>query len=162
MTTESPEQSCVRIGLGELHIGSEPMVCIGIGSCVALIIHDRERSIGGMAHVMLPSSGANNGKPGKYADTAVNAILSSFGDRVSKNGNLLAKIAGGACMFNTFSHRLNIGERNIECIKTNLQKHRLKLVAEDTGGTCGRTIYYYPEKNGRVFVRRADGSTLTL
>lgn len=160
MTTDEP--TCVRIGMGEYHVGSEPMVSVGIGSCIALIIHDRERSIGGMAHVMLPSSKEQADRPGKYADTAVDAILSSFGDKLPKNGRLVAKIAGGACMFSTFPMHLNIGERNIECIKAHLKRRGLKLVAEDTGGTCGRTIYYYPEKQGVVLVRRADGSTLTL
>jgi len=75
MQTPDGHEDTVIIGIGEHHIGSCPMSCIGLGSCIGLIIHDRERETGGMAHVMLPTSQGRSGRPGKYADTAIPFLL---------------------------------------------------------------------------------------
>ena len=64
------EVKAVILGLGELRVGTCPMGTIGLGSCVALILHDRRRSLGGLAHIMLPESRGNADRPGKCADTA--------------------------------------------------------------------------------------------
>lgn len=162
MIRGSSGQSCVKIGMGEYHIGREPMVSIGLGSCVALVIHDRERSMGGMAHVVLPSCNGTRERPGKYADLAVDLLVSSLINGRRGNGSLVAKIAGGACMFSNLSNHMNIGERNVECVKAHLKRHGIRLEAEDTGGNCGRTIYYFPEEQGKVIVKLANGSVVTL
>ena len=56
--------------------------------------------------------------------------------------NLVAKIAGGASMFNFPDQKMSseIGKRNIEAVKKVLEELRIPLLAEDTGGTTGRTM----------------------
>ncbi len=46
----------VIIGIGEYQVGSMPMASIGLGSCVGLVIHDRQTGTGALVHIMLPSS----------------------------------------------------------------------------------------------------------
>jgi chemotaxis protein CheD len=47
---------------------------------------------------------------------------------------------------------MRIGERNIEAVKRELKRHRVKIVAQDVGGNYGRTIEFYSE-NGMLSVK---------
>ena len=55
---------------------------------------------------------------------------------------LVAKIAGGACMFEMsgLSSVGNVGARNAEEAKIILKELRIPLIAEDTGLNYGRTV----------------------
>lgn len=147
----------IIVGIGDFHLGPEPMSSIGLGSCIGLTIHDREKGIGGLAHVMLPDSGGKSERPGKYADTAIDALIRGLTELGCKKTSLVAKMVGGAAMFKTFSGNLNIGERNITAIKEGLEKYRIPLRAECVGGSVGRTITYYPSDGGRLVIKLADG-----
>ncbi len=154
------QQEVIVIGIGEYCVGGDVMMSIGLGSCVGLVIHDEERKIGGLAHVMLPNS---TGKPGervgKYADTAVEILLRELGQKGCRTGTLRAKLAGGASMFQNFSGNLNIGDRNVERLRELLKERNIPIVREDIGGTVGRTVTYYPRENGRYLIRQADGKS---
>ncbi|MBQ7958380.1 MAG: chemotaxis protein CheD, partial [Oscillospiraceae bacterium] len=54
----------------------------------------------------------------------------------------VAKIAGGAQMFQGNSGVFNIGERNIQAVKIVLSKLNIPIVAEDTGLNYGRTVFF--------------------
>lgn len=68
-----------------------------------------------------------------------------------------AKIAGGAQMFQVASKSeiMRIGPRNVEAVKREIQKYRIPIVAEDTGGSNGRTIEFNPE-NGVLTIRTVN------
>ncbi|HWQ68051.1 MAG TPA: chemotaxis protein CheD [Methanospirillum sp.] len=154
------QKDLVIIGIGEWSVGTMVMTTIGLGSCVGLILHDDEKNIGGMAHVMLPkSSGKPNERAGKYADTAVEVLLKDLGAKGCKVSSLKAKLAGGASMFQNFSGNLNIGERNVDTIRELLKQLSIPIIRQDVGGTVGRTITYFPKENGRLVIRQADGTT---
>ena len=55
---------------------------------------------------------------------------------------LVAKIAGGACMFQMSGKSAigNVGARNTETAKRMLSELHIPLVAEDTGLNYGRTV----------------------
>ncbi len=148
----------VIVGIGEYHVGRTAMSSIGLGSCIGLVIHDPERDIGGLAHVMLPDSQGRTDRPAKYADTAVGLLVGEIGRQGSKPGALVAKIVGGASMFQSFSGNLNIGDRNIEAVKLQLKRSNIRIAAEETGGVQGRTIVYYPSDKGKISVKTADGT----
>jgi chemotaxis protein CheD len=71
-------------------------------------------------------------------------MLSEHGSNLM---NLKAKIAGGSQMFQfqTDNDMMRIGKRNVEAVKEHLHKLGIKLVAEDVGGSVGRTIEFNPE-----------------
>lgn len=154
----SPEEPVVVVGIGEFHAGRTPMSSIGLGSCIGLVVFDRDRSFGALAHVMLPDSQGRTDRPAKYADTAVAFLVKELNKNGCKTASLAAKITGGASMFQTFSGNLNIGERNIESVRAQLKKLNIPLVAEDVGGTAGRTIVYHPAENGKISVKTAAGT----
>ncbi len=146
------------IGIGEYRVGSMPMASIGLGSCVGLILHDRQTGTGALVHIMLPSSQGKTDRPGKYADTAIEVLLKELTRSGSSQVNLIAKIAGGSAMFKTFSGNLNIGERNVEVIRKLLKDNSIPLKGEDVGGCVGRTIFYYPKENGKLVIKKGDGT----
>jgi len=152
------EDQSVVIGIGDYRVGSFPMATVGLGSCVALILHDSRKGIGGMAHIMLPESRGDTARPAKFADTALLVVLEELEKVGSIRPYMTAKLVGGACMFAYSSANLNIGERNVEAIRTLLNSHRIRIEAEETGGRVGRSIIYRPSDKGRVTIKRADGT----
>ncbi|MDV2482332.1 chemotaxis protein CheD [Methanoculleus sp. Wushi-C6] len=151
------EGAAVILGLGEHRVGTCPMGTIGLGSCVALILHDRKRSLAGLAHIMLPESRGTTDRPGKFADTAMNVLLEEMARLGSTRFSITAIIVGGASMFEYSANSLNIGERNITAVRDLLQAQGIKIEYEEIGGKVGRSVYYWPEK-GRLVVKRADGT----
>ena len=147
-----------NVGIGEYHVGNFLMTSIGLGSCVAVILHDKRRSTGAVAHVMLPESNGKIERPGKFADTAIPTMYDELIKSGSNKRDITAKIAGGSSMFKQFKGNLDIGGRNVEAIKTALETCHIKLDGEDVGGNFGRSITYNPTQNGIVQIRRADGS----
>src|SRR5208337_1042099 len=104
MSEPAPQDKApVMIGIGEYHVGSGPMMTIGLGSCIGLTIYDRDLRIGAMVHIMLPESSGRTDRPGKYADTAVPLLISKLTERGSQRTSLVVKMAGGACMFEYFA-----------------------------------------------------------
>jgi len=148
----------VMIGIGEFHVGTEPMMAIGLGSCIGLTIYDKDRHIGAMVHIMLPDSSGRTDRPGKYADTAIPLLLTKLSDAGCHKASLVAKMSGGACMFEYFGNNLNIGERNAQQVRAVLAENHIKLAAEEVGGKAGRTVAFYPAEGGKVTVRSADGA----
>jgi chemotaxis protein CheD len=156
--TAPPNKSQVMIGIGEYHVGTSPMMTIGLGSCIGLTIYDRDLHIGAMVHIMLPESSGRTDRPGKYADSAIPLLLTKLTERGSKRSSLVAKMAGGACMFEYFGNNLNIGERNAEKVRAALAEQHIRISGEEVGGKSGRTVSFFPEEGGKVTVRSADGA----
>ncbi|MDY6795627.1 MAG: chemotaxis protein CheD [Actinomycetota bacterium] len=161
------EGNVVNIGVAEYFVTHNPHVLasFGLGSCVGVALYDNRKNIGGMAHIMLPDSTAiaKRGGPGRYADTAIVAMVEEMERLGSRRSDIKAKLAGGACMFHIPgavnprnvpgpSLGMKIGERNIEAAKRMLKELRIPLVAEETGGSYGRTMRF-DISDGSVTIR---------
>lgn len=147
----------INVGIGEFSVGTMTMTSIGLGSCIALVIHDEYLKIGGLAHIMLPDSKGRTDRPGKFADTAVPLLKNELIKRGSKPRSLQAKIIGGARMFQQFRGDLDIGTRNAEAVRESLRTHCIPLVTGETGGTSGRSITYSPAGRGMITIKQANG-----
>lgn len=158
MVEKTQGEKGTNVGIGEYHVGNFLMTSIGLGSCVAVVLHDSRKSTGAVAHVMLPESNGKNDRPGKFADTAIPVLYDELIKQGSNKRDIIAKIAGGSSMFKQFKGNLDIGGRNVEAIRVALEKCHITLVAEDVGGNFGRSITYNPTQNGVVAIRRADGT----
>ncbi|MCA0754058.1 chemotaxis protein CheD [Paenibacillus sp. N4] len=159
------QQNLVKVGMADLNIATDGAILktTGLGSCVGLTLYDPVRKIAGMAHVMLPSSEiARESKinAAKYADTAIPELL----DRMLFAGALIerikAKMAGGAQMFAMSGHSdsLRIGPRNVESCSEMLHRYRIPVLAQDTGGSYGRTIEF-DSTNGMLSIRSVQFGT---
>jgi chemotaxis protein CheD len=148
----------VRIGIAEFKIAHTPtsILTTGLGSCVGICLWDPLIKMGGMVHIMLPDSkqGRNVINRAKYADSGIELLIEELCKNGARKGRLVAKIAGGAQMFNfpNANEMMKIGNRNIIAVKKVLKIYKIKLLAEDTGGNYGRTIEFFT-KNGQLLVR---------
>ena len=149
-----------RVGMAEMYVGKPPETLLTtVGSCIAVCLYDRSKKIGGMAHIVLPSSERFGKKtsPFKFADSAVPALLKEITSRGAARTFIIAKIAGGANMFPLISKSvLNIGQENISTIKATLLKYGVKLAGEDVGGTKGRKIEF-EISTGSLKVEKLNG-----
>lgn len=148
----------IKVGMADLQVLKHPgvLTTLGLGSCVGVGMFDTLRKIIGMAHIMLPSSlqAKNNSNEAKFADTAIEKLLSEMIKIGAARTNIVAKIAGGAQMFafTDTSDMMRIGLRNVSSAKEKLTELRIPIVAEDTGGNFGRTIELYSD-NGRMIIK---------
>lgn len=144
--------------------GLPVLKALGLGSCIGLCIFDPVLKLGCMAHIMLPDSGAKTTSDlGKYADTAVPYVINQMIARGAQKYRLRAAIAGGAQLFNLngATDRFDIGKRNAEAVKGLMTKAGLRLIAEDIGGNCGRTVVFDVNK-GDITVRLVGGVEKSL
>lgn len=136
----------IKVAMADLKVGSAPdtLISYGLGSCVGIAVYDGVAKIGGLAHIMLPDSSQSRGgeNPAKFADSAIPILIRNMIKLGAVQTRMVAKIAGGAQMFNFASSNdvLRIGERNAEAVKIVLKKEGIKIVAEDIGGGHGRTV----------------------
>ena len=105
---------------------------------------------------MLPDSTKvrNNANIAKFADTGIEELLKRVLAAGANRGRLVAKIAGGAKMFEVsgLSDIGNIGARNAEAAKAKLKELGIRLVAEDTGLNYGRTVELHCD-NGDYYIK---------
>lgn len=160
-----PPCDSVAVGLGELHVvRSGEVVAYSLGSCVAICLYDPLARLAAMAHVVLPS--APDGRiaaPGKFADTAVPALVEAIERQGGARHRLWCKLAGGAAVLalGGGGGLPGVGQRNVEAVSLALAHFRLPVLARATGGNEGRTIRM-EAATGRVLVRTVRGRELEL
>lgn len=131
--------------VSELIVADAPgtLVAIGLGSCVAVVMYDPGARIGGIAHVLLPSAGAGRtvDQPGRYAQTAVPALVERMIARGARVPAIGARLVGGASMFASLSPpgTIQMGDRNVVAVREALHRHGIRLLGEAVGGDFGRT-----------------------
>lgn len=151
-------ENIIKVGMADLQSSRHPcqLTTLGLGSCVGIALYDPARKIAGLAHVMLPSSqqAKNNSNIAKFADTAIHRLVEDMRRLGAAQGNLVAKLAGGAQMFSfsEASEMMRIGSRNVAASKDILGSLRIPIVAEDTGGNYGRTIILSSD-NGILMIK---------
>lgn len=139
---------------GNIKIASDysNIVTKALGSCVALTLYDQVRKIGGMIHYILPENPGGKKKE-KYADTGINLLFGKILESNAKKENLVAKMIGGAVMFEDFMDDVenSIGKRNVIKGKEILKKLGVKLLSEDTGGNYGRSVKFQLT-DGKIYI----------
>ena len=142
-------ENTIVLGMADLTVIRAPvkLITLGLGSCIGLVVYDSTAKVAGMAHIMLPNSRGLMGseKVGKFADTAVPALIDAMEKQGAVKSRIKAKIAGGAQMFSLpgmSADFLTVGAKNVSETKKRLALLRIALIASDTGGNKGRTIEF--------------------
>lgn len=136
----------IKVGMADLKVAHNKdfLMTAGLGSCIGICLYDLGVRVGGMAHIMLPSSAQARSaeNQAKFADTAVPLLIEEMLRLGAVKTRIRAKIAGGAQMFSFPGTQdvLRIGQRNAEAAKVALESLKIPLLAQDTGGNYGRTI----------------------
>jgi chemotaxis protein CheD len=135
--------------------GDAVLATIGLGSCVAIAIHDPIQQVGGLAHVLLPSEGLSRdaSNRAKFPSTAVPLLVEEM-RKLDARGPYVAKIVGGSSMFGALlpAGGINMGERNAVASRQALDLAGIRLAAQDVGGDYGRSVYFHVT-DGRILVR---------
>jgi chemotaxis protein CheD len=155
----SSRASDVRVKVADYAVGrgEQVIATIGLGSCVAIALYDRETQTGGLAHILLPnkSMSRETGNPAKFPETVVPLMLEEMQRLgVSDTRRVSAKLVGGASMFGQLvaGTGINVGERNVVATREVLATAGVRILAEDTGLDYGRSVYFHLS-DGRVEVK---------
>ena len=151
-TTAIPEApTYTMVGMGQVVVVHKPnRLTAVLGSCIGVALYHNLSHAGVLSHVVLPESNGRNDNPGRYADTAIHFMLEQLRKHGIPTSGLIAKIAGGACMFGS-GGPLQIGEANIKSVTEHIAKAGIRLAGQDVGGRSGRRVIFEP-----------SGGTLTI
>jgi chemotaxis protein CheD len=147
----------VRVADHAVRAGAATLSTVGLGSCVAVVLHAPRAGIGGLAHVLLPEEGLSRDRENraKFATTAIPLLLEEM-SALSGGAPLAitARLIGGARMFAQLLPQsgINMGERNVQATRATLAEYGIPVVAEDTGADYGRSVYF-DVASGRVTVK---------
>jgi chemotaxis protein CheD len=151
---------------GEMLVRTAPtrMIIHGLGSCVAVFLYDPEPRVGGLAHILLPGPPRlSDARSGRYAPTAVAAMIDESIRLGARRSALLAKVTGGSRMFSFDgdADRVSIGDKNVESVLAALREAGIALVASDLGGDRGRTVLA-DLRDGSLTIRTVRGAPRVL
>ncbi|MPM43746.1 Chemoreceptor glutamine deamidase CheD [bioreactor metagenome] len=151
----------VDIAVMKIARAPDQLYCLGLGSCVGVAVYDPVLHLAGMIHVLLPSmlefESAGQIRT-KFADTGISDMVDALLKAGALKHRLRAKMAGGAAMFavrDAADDTIAIGKRNIASCRDTLKRLGIELVAQDTGGTKGRTITF-DIASGALSIRMLD------
>jgi chemotaxis protein CheD len=152
----------VKVAHHAVGTAADVLVTLGLGSCVAIMLHDRRAGVGGLAHVLLPEPALARDRhnSAKFAATAVPMLIDELAGMGAVGRRLEARLAGGASMFATLMvpGSLNMGERNIRASREALRKAGIPILGEAVGGDFGRSVRFHVGEGRTVVssVGRAD------
>ncbi|HXI21741.1 MAG TPA: chemotaxis protein CheD [Gemmatimonadales bacterium] len=151
-----PEDILVRVADLRAGQGEVVLATLGLGSCVAIALHDPVAQVGGLAHILLPSPslGRTAEHLGRYPQTAVPATVRQMVDLGADPRRLTARLVGGASMFINLvpAGSIQMGERNVIASREVLSQLAIPITGERVGGTEGRSVWFRVHE-GRVLVR---------
>ncbi|HEX7240799.1 MAG TPA: chemotaxis protein CheD [Longimicrobiaceae bacterium] len=148
-------------------VGREPdvLVTLGLGSCVAIVLHDPVARLGGMAHVLLPEQNLAREvtNPAKFATTAIPLLVGEMAEMGARPERLRARLVGGASMFASLmtTGSLNMGERNVISSRQVLRELGIPVLGEEVGADYGRSVRFHVGK-GKVLVTSVGREDVSL
>jgi chemotaxis protein CheD len=147
----------IDLNPGDVHVGKPP-ACLrtnALGSCVAVVLYDKVEQVGGMAHVMLPSTDhyLQGDDLLKYADEAIPYLIKEIVEVGANRYGLHARLVGGAMIV---EDSIDIGSQVVKSCQDALCKHGVEITARRIGGNASRTatldaatgILWYTENSG--------------
>ncbi len=138
---------------GTLFAHRDPhLVTTVLGSCVSVCLWDSSARVGGINHYLLPLWNGDGLPTPKYGNIAIAKLIEKV-QALGAGSKLVAKVFGGASMWEKTDGLLAIGQRNIELAMELLDQHRIPVVGRDVGGPAGRKIIFHTGE-GTVLLKR--------
>ena len=157
------------VGIAEMAIATAadaPLVTYALGSCLGIAIWDPVARVGGLLHVMLPSSEIDRDRarqnPFAFIDTGVPELFRRCYREGAVKERMLVKVAGGSFGGDDeAADRFQIGKRNILSLRKLLWKNGVMLHGEDVGGKRTSRTMSLDVASGEVIVK-ANGREIVL
>jgi len=153
------ERETIDVDTGEIRVSSDHTILrsIAIGSCVAVVVYDRARKLGGLAHTMLPGRSPNAESKTKYAEDAIDILFDIIGKLGAKTSDLEVSVVGGANVL----QEGDIPDQITDSVLGYLEGLNVRLKAKRVGGTERRSVFL-DTTSGRVFFSEGDGAAKEL
>lgn len=136
------------VGVADMTVASkvgDVIVTHALGSCLGITVYDPVANVGGMLHVMMPTSSVNPDKaklnPFMFVDTGVPTFFRQIFDAGGLKNRCVVKVAGGANVHKAKVDTFAIGKRNYIMLKKIFWKNGVLIDSKDVGGTSARTMY---------------------
>lgn len=133
----------IEINTGEVGIskGNHILTCRALGSCIALVLIDKQEKLGGIAHIMLPGKAPPKSKyPTRYAENAIKNLIAKLSSNKSSGCYLAFKIGGG----NVLKREDDIiCKANSISILEILNEYKIPIIKESVGGFERRSVKYH-------------------
>ncbi len=124
-----------------------------LGSCVSVCLWNQTARLGGINHYLLPLWNGEGLPTPKYGNIAIVKLVEKVKALSNPGDKLIAKVFGGASMWEKTEGLLAIGQRNIEFAIETLENHKIPIVSSDIGGCQGRKVIFN-SRDGTVLMRR--------
>lgn len=139
-------QQKLVVGMADLAVANNPSLTLttySLGSCLGVSIYDPVTRVGGLLHAMLPDSSISEekaqSKPAMFLDTGMPRLMDSARQMRFDCNRAIVCVAGGSQIMDTQGF-FNIGRRNQDALRDWLSRQRLRVTAQDVGGTVNRTM----------------------
>ena len=144
----------VYLHAGQVFASVEPCeISTILGSCVAVLLVDPVKRIGGASHYLLPFSASSDRSTPRFGNTAIEELLSRMLALGSRKTDLCAKIFGGASTLAQSRPVPSLGAKNVDVARTILGAEGIPILAQDVGGFAGRKVVFRTDE-GHVWVKR--------
>ena len=148
------------VGIADMRVSAFPgerLVTYALGSCLGIAVHDPVAGVGGLLHVMLPSSTINQEKAREnvfvFVDTGVPALFRACYAAGARKERMVVMVAGGAAAAEERDDRFRIGQQNITALARLLHRNGVMLHAQDVGGVLLSRTLALVVGSGDVVVR---------
>jgi len=111
-----------------------------LGSCVAVILTDRYRTVGVMCHIVHTRGDQQHSTSTQSVHGAIDRMYELLIDRRLNPRLCDAFVYGGGNMFPDVIDHAHVGERNARAVLDRLEKDRIDVLCEDCGGTAYRRL----------------------
>lgn len=147
---------------GEYYVtGLDEMIGTLLGSCVAVVLWDDEKKIGGMNHFMLPGRISENDifkdRTARYGITAINELMKSMVDNGALRKNITAKIFGGGHVLENdlMETSVTIPMDNIRLARVMMEIEDVPIIKSDVGEHYTRKLLF-DVHSGKVYLKKTQ------
>ncbi|MCE5250238.1 chemotaxis protein CheD [bacterium] len=119
-----------------------------LGSCVAVILYDREVKKSACCHYILPRMPEDTSPMPIYGTVAVLGLIRLFLEDGTLIENLEAQVIGGSDLPGR-----SVGRENVEIAMKILAKKDVHITSSDVGGEKGRKVIYNSESNHLAVIK---------
>jgi len=146
-TAQNQQSGSYFLHAGQVHVSSQPQsIVLILGSCVAVCLWDPVKAIGGATHYLLPSWDGRGTASPRYGTVAIETLLQRLSEAGAKREQLVAKVFGGGCLFDSMrgneARKESLGERNVETAMAILAKEHIPVVSAEVGKERGQRIVF--------------------
>jgi chemotaxis protein CheD len=147
------------VGIADLRTSTDAshvLITYALGSCLGVTAYDPVAKVGGLVHVMVPSSDLDPARaassPATFVDTGVTALIDQVTRLGGRKPRLVVSVAGGAARGAPGAvDSFQIGKRNFVALRQVLFKLGINLRKQDVGGNHPRTMSL-DMSSGTVFI----------